>query len=92
MKPDLERKRYYDAPLHIRKHHLHVHLSKDLRSKLKTPRRALLVRKGDTVRIMRGKWKGREGKVVKVSTVKRKVYVEGITSRSARGREVLVAL
>ncbi len=91
MKPDTERKNYYNAPLHVRRKNLNIHLSKDLRSSMNSPKRALLVRKGDKVKVMRGKWKGKEATVARVSVSERKVYLEGISSRSARGREVLVA-
>ncbi|MEW6035364.1 MAG: 50S ribosomal protein L24, partial [Candidatus Micrarchaeota archaeon] len=92
MKSDTERKKYYTEKLHLRKGRLHVHLSKDLRSKLKVKKRALLVRKGDTVRVMRGPGIGKEAKVSDVNTIRRKVFLEGVASKTARGREVPVAL
>ncbi len=90
-KADSERKRHYNARIHKKKDFLHVHLSKPLREKLKTKKRALLVRKGDRVKIMRGSHKGKQGKVSRTSHRKTKVYIEGITSRTARRKEVLVA-
>src|SRR3989304_3527203 len=48
------------------------------KSKARLPR-ALPVRKGDTVRVMRGTFRGREGKVVSVDRVDGSVVVEGIT-------------
>jgi ribosomal protein uL24 len=92
MKSDTERKKFYTEALHKRKSRLHVHLSKDLRSKLKAKKRALLVRKGDTVKVMRGPGKGKEAKVSDVNTIRRKVFVEGIVAKNARGREVALAL
>ncbi len=91
MKADTERKKRFNAKLHKRKDFLHVHLSKQLKEKLKTKKRALLVRRGDKVKIMRGSSKGKEGKITKVNHVDSKVFIEGITKRTARGREVLVA-
>jgi large subunit ribosomal protein L24 len=38
----------------------------------------LHVRKGDTVQVIKGKDKGRRGKVLKVDPVKRRLIVEGI--------------
>lgn len=87
MKPDTERKKYYTEKLHKKKKRLHSHLSKELRSKLKNKKRSLQVRKGDTVKVMRGPGKGKQAKVARVSTVKRKVFVEGVTIKTARGRE-----
>ncbi len=92
MKPDTERKRYHTEKPHRRKKRLNVHLSKELRSKMKTKKRSLLVRKNDQVRVMRGPGKGKEGKVTRVSVMKRKVYVEGVTVNTAKGREVTMAL
>lgn len=92
MKSDTERKIRYNAKIHKKKDFLHVHLSKDLRQKLKTKKRAILVHKGDKVKIMRGFAKTKVGKVAKVNYNKVKVYVEGISKRTARGKEVLVAI
>lgn len=71
---------------------MHIHTSKELREKLKIKKRALLPRKGDRVKILRGSHKGKEGKVARVNYVKCRVYVEGIVTRTARGREALIAL
>jgi large subunit ribosomal protein L24 len=92
MKSDTERKMFYQAKRHKRTKRLHVHVSKELKAKLKRKVRALLVRKGDKVKIMRGPGKGNTGKVVKVNHSKMKVFVEGVVIRTARGREMLVAL
>lgn len=81
------RKERFNAPLHIRGKFLHSHLSKELREKLK--KRAIRVRKGDKVKIVRGKFKGKEGRVAQVSLKKCKIYVEGVTIRKARGQEKL---
>jgi len=92
MKSDTERKRFYEAKMHEKTKRMHVHLSKDLRQKLKQKKRSVLVRVGDKIKIMRGPGKGKTAKVVRVSHLKMKVYVEGITARTAKGREVMKAL
>ncbi|MBU0533025.1 50S ribosomal protein L24 [Candidatus Micrarchaeota archaeon] len=92
MKSDTERKKYYSEKLHKRKKRICAHLSKELRAKLKNKKRSLQVRKGDTVKIMRGPRKGKEAKISKVNVVKRKVYLEGITVTNARAREVFIPL
>lgn len=74
--PRKQRKYRYNAPLHIKGSFLAVHLTKDLRQKHGT--RALRVRTGDKVRVLRGSFKGREGKVTSVDVKKVKVYVEKI--------------
>ena len=66
MKSDTERKKYYTEKLHKKKSRLHVHLSKDLRGKLKTKKRAVLVRREDRVKIMRGPGMGKDARVVRV--------------------------
>ena len=44
----------------------------------KAERQAVHVRKGDTVRVMRGDDKGKEGKVLKVFTKTGRVLIEGV--------------
>ncbi len=92
MKPDTERKKYYSEKLHKRKNRLRCHLSKELRSKLKAKKRSLLIHKGDSIKVLRGPGKGKTAKVSKVSTLNRKVYVEGVVAKTARGKEVPMAL
>jgi large subunit ribosomal protein L26e len=88
MKSDTERKKFYTEKLHKRKNRLHVHLSKDLRSKMKTKKRSLLLRKNDKVKIMRGPEKGKEAKVVKINTKDLTVLLEGVVVKTIRGKEV----
>lgn len=90
--PRKQRKARYNAPLHMRRHFMGVHLSKELRQKLAVGRRSLPVVKGDRVKIMRGKRKGTTGKVSEVDLVSCVVYVEGVGKGKARGTEVLVPL
>ena len=56
-----------------------AHLSDELYGKYGL--RSLTVRKGDIVKVMRGKFKGHEGKVVKVNLKNMRVAVEGVTVR-----------
>jgi large subunit ribosomal protein L24 len=69
---------------------LSAHLSKELRQKYK--RRSLRVRVNDIVRVMRGTYKGFEGKVVKVNPKKGYVYIEGLTRKNIRGRPVMIPI
>lgn len=92
MKSDTERKHFHKEKKHKRKKRLNAHLSKDLRGKLKSKRRSLLVRKDDRVKVMRGPGKGKEGRVTRVSVVKRKIYVDGVVVTNAKGREIPIAL
>ena len=75
-----QRKRAANAPLHVKRLLASSHLAPEIHDKAKgSMPRALPVRKGDTVRIMRGGFRGREGKVVSVDRTDGTVVVEGIT-------------
>ena len=74
--PRKQRKYRYNAPPHIRTKFISAHLSKELREKYK--RRSIRLRVGDTVKIMRGEFKGKTGKVEKIFTKIAKVTVSGI--------------
>ena len=74
--PRKQRKYRHNAPLHIRQGFVAAHLSPELRKKYS--RRAIQVAKGDTVRVMRGSFKGRTGRVNRVNLKLSKIFVEGI--------------
>ena len=78
-----QRKFRFNAPLHIKNKFLGVHLAKELRAKYNI--RSIRVRKGDTVKILRGNFKGKEGKVEKVDISKTKVYLEKIQIAKKEG-------
>lgn len=87
-KPRKQRKFLYKAPLHLRRKMIAAHLSKELREKYKT--RSMPLRKGDEVEVMRGEFKKRRGKILKIDTKNYKVYIEGITRKKTDGTERLV--
>ncbi|MGQ0797325.1 MAG: 50S ribosomal protein L24 [Methanobacteriota archaeon] len=88
-KPRMQRKRAANAPLHRRQAALAAHLDPRLheRSKAHLPR-AVPVRKGDNVRIMRGGFRGREGTVVSVDAREGTVVIEGITIEKTDEKKV----
>jgi len=88
--PRKQRKYLANAPIHIKRKILSVNLSKDLRKKHE--RRNIVVRKGDKVKIMRGKFKGKQGKVLDVKTKLNAVYVEGIQIKKRDGSKANVRL
>ena len=88
--PKKQRKYIANAPLHIRKSLISVNLSKDLRKKYGT--RNVSVRKNDVVKIMRGKYKKKQGKVLSVNLKKMSVVVENIQVKKMDGSKVNVAL
>jgi large subunit ribosomal protein L24 len=72
--PRKQRKFRFNAPLHIRGRMIMSLLSKDLRKKYDV--RSLRIRKGDKVKIMRGQFKGKEGKVERVDLKKYKIIID----------------
>jgi large subunit ribosomal protein L24 len=61
-------------------------LSSDLREKL--GKRKVRVAKGDSVKVLRGEYKGVEGKVTKISTEKTGVAIEGIKKEKLKGEKI----
>lgn len=88
--PRKQRKFIANAPLHLKRKMLSSNLSKPLREKHKI--RNIELRKGDKVRIMRGKFKKKQGKIIELKTKLLKVYVEGIQVKKTDGSKVNVAL
>ena len=87
MKPTIIRNRqFFKAPNHMRSKQLGATLSKDLREKY--GKRSARVVEGDTVRVMRGEFKGIDGKVTQVSTEKNGIAVEGIKREKLKGGNV----
>ncbi len=84
--PRKQRRALYKAPLHVRQKLMSATLSKELRKE--TGYRSLPVRKGDTVVIMRGKFRGHTGKVIKVDLKRLRIYVEGANIKKVNGEEV----
>jgi large subunit ribosomal protein L24 len=86
IKPGKQRKELYNAPLHKRRKWLSSHLEENLL--LKYDKRAVTVVKGDTVKVMRGSFKGHEDKVAKINVNKRSIEIEGITMSKADGNKI----
>lgn len=89
-KPRKQRKYRYNAPLHIRSHFVNAHLSDELSKKHK--KRAMTVRAGDKVKIMRGQFRGKEGLVKEVDLKNCVIFVEGITRQKVNGQDTFVSL
>ncbi len=84
------RKAYFTAPSSVRRIMMSSHLSKDLRDKYDV--RAMPVRKGDSVKIMRGDFKGREGKVATVYRRRRCIYIEKIVKEKTNGQQANIPI
>ncbi len=90
MKPSKQRRFLLNAPQHLRGHIVSAHLSESLRNTYKV--RSMTLRSGDTVRIVRGDYKGYEGKVLRVDRKKYRVFIEGITREKADGSSILIPI
>ena len=87
MKPTIIRNRMiFMAPLHLISKQLGAPLSKELQGKYKRGNARVI--EGDTVKVLRGEFKGIEGKVTHVSTQKRGVAIEGIKREKLKGGNV----
>ena len=89
-KPRKQRKYRKNAPLHIKKKFVSVNLAKELRTKY--TRRNIPVRKGDTIKVLRGQYKKRSGKVSTVDKLRAVVFVEGIELTKRDGSKILLPL
>ncbi|KAJ7109506.1 60S ribosomal protein L26 [Mycena epipterygia] len=77
------RKAHFSAPSSIRRKIMSSALSKELRTKHNA--RSLPIRKDDEVRIVRGKYKGREGKVTQVYRKKWVIHVDRVQRDKSNG-------
>ena len=82
-KPSKQRKSLFNAPKHKQRRMLSAHLSDDLSGKYRS--RRVPLRTGDRVRVMRGEFRGLEGKVERVDYSTGRVFVEGMTREKAAG-------
>src|SRR3989344_8459111 len=88
--PRKQRRYRYTAPLHIQQKYVHVHLSSPLRKKYGV--RNIQVRKGDKVKIARGQFSGKEGKVERVHLKRGVIFVNGIETVKKEGSKVFLPL
>ncbi len=88
--PSKKRKYLAKAPIHIKKKQLSANLFKELRTKHET--RNIELRKGDKVKIMRGKYKGKSGKINEIKIKRLKIYIDGIQVKKLDGSKVNVPL
>jgi len=86
MMPRKQRKEMFNAPLHKRRKWISSHLEEKLL--LKYDKRSISVIKGDTVKVMRGNFKGHENKVARVDVRKRYLEIEGLTMSKADGNKI----
>ena len=88
--PSKQRRAIYQARGQRRRKLLAAPLSDDLRTA--QGRRSYPVRKGDTVKIVRGDFAGVEGKVNDVDTSGRRLFVEGVSREMTSGTSTNVSV
>ncbi|MBU4300777.1 MAG: 50S ribosomal protein L24 [Nanoarchaeota archaeon] len=88
--PRKQRKYRHNAPLHVRRKYLSAHLSKHLQKEY--GRRSAKIRTEDLVKVMRGEYAGKEGKIQKMDVSKSVVFIEGISGKRSGGKEFNVPI
>ena len=84
MKPTkMRNNQIYRATFHTKSKQLGSALSKDLHKKY--GKRSARVVEGDSITILRGEFKGVDGKVAKISTDKSSVAIEGVKKEKTKG-------
>lgn len=88
IKPKFQRKAL--SEFSVKRKQIRAPLSKDLRSKY--GKRTVSLRKGDTVLVTRGDYKGHEGKVSSVITSEMRITIEGVTAKKVDGTTIPVKI
>jgi len=86
--PRKQRKFRANAPAHIRHKMISAHLSESLRKKY--GKRNFPLRKDDEIKIMKGEFKGKTGKIETVDLKKMRVIISGIYRTKKDGTKVSV--
>ncbi len=89
-KPKKQRKMLYSKPLHRQKESVNAHLNKSLRKEL--GKRSLPIRKGDTVKVMRGKNRNAAGKVTEINRKRGRVFMDSLKRKKSDGKEIFVSI
>lgn len=88
--PRKQRKYLFNAPISIRHRFLSAHLAKELIKKYN--RRSIPLRKGDEIKIVRGQFKGKKGKIENVDLKNLRVFVENIQHTKSDGTKTFYPL
>ena len=89
-KPGKQRKFRINAPLHVRGRFLNVHLSKELGKQYN--KRSIRIRKGDGVKILRGEFRNKTGKVERVDLNKGRVFVSDMVVSKKDGTKSYISI
>ena len=85
-----QRKLQLGAPSSVKRKLMSSHLNKSLRDQYKI--RSLPIKRGDEVKILKGKGKGKTGKVVQVYRKRNVIYVDKITREKQNGQSVFLPI
>ncbi len=78
------------VPMHIKSALMKSHVDKKLQTKVKA--RSLRVRTGDTVKIMRGSFKNKIGKVERIDVKTSRVYIAGVEKIKKDGSKIFLGV
>jgi large subunit ribosomal protein L24 len=89
-KPRKGRKAFVKMASHKRVKAIAGHLNEKLRKEVGS--RSVSLRKGDRVKILRGSYKGKVGKINDIDHAKLKIHIDGIKRKRSDGTEVNVPI
>ena len=85
-----QRRLQSNAPSSIKRRLMSCHLNKSLRDQYKI--RSLPIKRGDEVKILKGKSKGKSGKVVQVYRKREVIYVDKVNREKQNGQSVFLPI
>ena len=85
-----QRKLQLGAPSSVKRKLMSSHLNKSLRDQYKI--RSLPIKRGDEVKILKGKAKGKSGKVVQVYRKRNVIYVDKVQRDKQNGQTVFLPI
>lgn len=86
--PRKQRKYLYNLPQHLKHRLMSAHLSEALQKQ--HGKRSIPVKKNDMVKVMKGKFRGKTGKINSVSTKKLAAYIDGVETSRRDGTKVFI--
>jgi large subunit ribosomal protein L26e len=86
----VQRKLQLGAPSSVKRKLMSSHLNKSLREQYKI--RSLPIKRGDEVKILKGKAKGKSGKVVQVYRKRNVIYVDKVQRDKQNGQTVFLPI
>jgi large subunit ribosomal protein L24 len=85
-KPRKSRKAFMQMPTHKRVKKIAGHASEKIKKEI--GKRSLSLRKGDIVKVVRGMFKGKSGKIIHIDHAKLKIKIEGVKRKKSDGTEL----